>query len=219
MYTGIRLLLLICPFISSFFFLSNFQTLKFFVTLFSGTVRSGKLILGTHVNSGQMYRVYRNQAVAAYSSFYFFIFLSLQFSNRKPPLTKNGENDVSTFSRLFLIGPFWKDHIWSCPTVECPWTQWTPWTLSMDSMDIYHGLSGQSGQCPWILWTKSSESMDKVQWDQPDWTMSMDSVDIVHGLSGHCPWTHWTKSNLIWLKKLKLKYLFNLMLYFFNEDS
>ena len=37
-YTRIRLLLLICPFISSFFFLSNFQTLKFFITLFSGTV-------------------------------------------------------------------------------------------------------------------------------------------------------------------------------------
>ena len=32
MYTRIRLLL-ICPFIPSFFFLSNFQTLKFFVTL------------------------------------------------------------------------------------------------------------------------------------------------------------------------------------------
>ena len=26
--------------------------------------------------------------------------------NRKPPLTYNGENDVSTFSRLFLIGSF-----------------------------------------------------------------------------------------------------------------
>ena len=26
--------------------------------------------------------------------------------NRKPPLTYNGENDVSTFSRLFLIQPF-----------------------------------------------------------------------------------------------------------------
>ena len=34
MYTGIRLLLLIHPFISSFFFLSNFQTLKSFVTSF-----------------------------------------------------------------------------------------------------------------------------------------------------------------------------------------
>ena len=62
----------------------------------------------------------------------------------------------------------------------------------MDSVDIYHGLSGQSGQCPWILWTKSSETMDKVPWDQPDWSMSMDSVDIVHGLSGHCPGTQWT---------------------------
>ena len=26
--------------------------------------------------------------------------------NRKPPLTYNGKNDVSTFSRLFLIGSF-----------------------------------------------------------------------------------------------------------------
>ena len=60
---------LICPFISSFFFLSNFQTLKFFVTLFSWTVRRRRLKLGTHVDSGQMYRVYRNQAAAAYSSF------------------------------------------------------------------------------------------------------------------------------------------------------
>ena len=82
-YTGIRLLLLICPFISSFFFLSNFQTLKFFVTLFSGTVRPRRLKLGTPVNSGQMYRVYRNQAAAAYSSIDFFSFLSLQFSNIK----------------------------------------------------------------------------------------------------------------------------------------
>ena len=34
MYTGIRLLLLIHSFIASFFFLSNFQALKYFVTLF-----------------------------------------------------------------------------------------------------------------------------------------------------------------------------------------
>ena len=82
MYTGIRLLLLIHPFISSFFFLSNFQTSKFFVTLFSGTVRPRRLKVGTDVDSGQMYRVYQNQAAAAYSSLYF-IFLSLQFSNIK----------------------------------------------------------------------------------------------------------------------------------------
>ena len=76
-YTGIRLLLLNCPFISSFFFLSNFQTLKFFVTLFSRTVRPRRLKLGTHMDSGQMYHVYRNQAAAAYSSF----ISSFSFSN------------------------------------------------------------------------------------------------------------------------------------------
>ena len=37
--------------------------------------------------------------------------------NRKPPLTYNGENDVSIFSRLFLILRVicldcWNDHIW-----------------------------------------------------------------------------------------------------------
>ena len=79
-YTGIRLLLLIRPFIPSFFFLSNFQTLKFFVTLLSGTVRPRRLKLGTYVDSGQMYRVYQNQAAAAYSFLYF---LFLQYSNIK----------------------------------------------------------------------------------------------------------------------------------------
>ena len=80
-YTGIRLLLLICPFIFSFSFLSNFQTLKFFITLFSWTVRPRRLKIGTHVDSGQMYRVYRNQAAAAYSSF--ISSFSFQFSNIK----------------------------------------------------------------------------------------------------------------------------------------
>ena len=61
----------------TFFFLSNFQALKFFVTFFSGTVRPRRLKLGTHVDSGQMYRVYQNQAAAAYSSLSFsFFFLS-----------------------------------------------------------------------------------------------------------------------------------------------
>ena len=78
---GIKLLLLICPFISSFFFLSNFQTLKF-VTLFSQTVRPRRLRLGTHVDSGQMYHVYRNQA-AAYSFLYFFIFFLSNFQTLK----------------------------------------------------------------------------------------------------------------------------------------
>ena len=61
---------------SLFFFLSNFQTLDFFVTLFSGTVRPRRMKLGTHVDSGQMYRVYWNQAAAAYSS----LFLYFSFS-------------------------------------------------------------------------------------------------------------------------------------------
>ena len=72
---------LIHHFIFSFFFLSNFQMLKIFITLFSGTVRPRRLKLGTHLDRGQMYRVNQNQAAAAYSSLYFFIFLSLQFSN------------------------------------------------------------------------------------------------------------------------------------------
>ena len=97
MYTAIRLLLLIHSFISSVFFLSNFQTLKFFVTLFLETVRPIKLTLDTHMDNGWMYRVYRNQAAASsvrpkkfifseaasYSFLYFFSFLSLQFSNIK----------------------------------------------------------------------------------------------------------------------------------------
>ena len=80
-YTGIMLLLFFIPLFFLFFFLSNFQTLKIFVTLFSGTVRTRSLKLGTHMDSGQMYRVYRNRAAAAYSSLYFFICLPLQFSN------------------------------------------------------------------------------------------------------------------------------------------
>ena len=67
-----------------FIFLSlQYSTLKYFVTLFLGTVRPRRLKLGTHMDSGQMYHVYWNQAAAAYSSLYFFIFLSLQFSTLK----------------------------------------------------------------------------------------------------------------------------------------
>ena len=67
-----------------FIFLSlQFSNIKIFVILFSATVRPRRLKHGTHVDSGQMYRVYRNQAAGVYSSLYFFIFLSLQFSNIK----------------------------------------------------------------------------------------------------------------------------------------
>ena len=48
-----------------------------FVTLFSGMMRPIKLELGTHVDNGLIYRVYRNQAAAAYSFLYmYFFFLS-----------------------------------------------------------------------------------------------------------------------------------------------
>ena len=77
MYTGIRLLLHIRPFISSFFFLSNFQTLKSFVALFSGTVRPIKFKLDTQLDVGWMYRVCRNQATTSYLSLIsLFFFLS-----------------------------------------------------------------------------------------------------------------------------------------------
>ena len=67
----------------SFFFLFNFQTLKCLVTLFSGTVRPRKLNLGTHVDSGQMYCLYRNQAAAAYSSLYVLLFFLSSFQTLK----------------------------------------------------------------------------------------------------------------------------------------
>ena len=72
-FTGIRLLFLIRPCISSVFFLSVFRH------FFSGTVRLKRLKLSTHMDSGQMYHVYWNQATATYSSLYFFNFLSLNF--------------------------------------------------------------------------------------------------------------------------------------------
>ena len=68
-YTGMYLSLY------CFIFLSNFWTFKFFVTLFSGTVRPRRLKLGTRMNSGWMYRANRNQTATSY--------LSLQFSNIK----------------------------------------------------------------------------------------------------------------------------------------
>ena len=83
LYTGIRLLLLIPPFISSFFFLSNFQTLPIFVTLFSGTERPRRLKLGTRMDSGQMYGVYWNQAAALICPIYFFIFFLSNFQTLK----------------------------------------------------------------------------------------------------------------------------------------
>ena len=74
-----------CLFVPLFFpfSLCNFQTLKIFVTLFSGTVRPRRFKLYTNVDNEWMYCVYRNQAAAMYLSLYLFIFLSLQFSSIK----------------------------------------------------------------------------------------------------------------------------------------
>ena len=76
MYTRIGLLLLIHLFYFFIFLSLQFSNIKIFVTLFSRTVRPRGLKLSTHVDSGQMYRVYGNQAAAAYLYLYFFIFLS-----------------------------------------------------------------------------------------------------------------------------------------------
>ena len=70
------------PYFFIFLFL-QFSTLKFFITLFSGTMRPRRLKIGTRLDSGQIYHVYQNQAAASYSSLYLFIFLSLQFSTLK----------------------------------------------------------------------------------------------------------------------------------------
>ena len=53
--------------------------MKIFVTLFLGIVRPRKL----EVNSGCMYHVYLNQAAAAYSFLYFFIFFLSNFQMLK----------------------------------------------------------------------------------------------------------------------------------------
>ena len=86
-YIGIRLLLHICPFISSFFFLFNFLTLKFLVTLFSGTVRPRRLKLGTHPwytpeQWADVSCIPQSGCCCLFVPL-FFIFLSLQFSNMK----------------------------------------------------------------------------------------------------------------------------------------
>ena len=72
-----------------FIFLSlQFSNIKIFVTFFSGTVRPRRLNLGTHLNNGQVYGVYQNQAAAAYLSLYFSfspIFKHWNFSSHFSP--------------------------------------------------------------------------------------------------------------------------------------
>ena len=110
MYTRIRLLLLIRP-ISSFFFLSNFQTLKFFITVFSGTVRPRRLKLSTHVNSGQVYSVYRNQAATSYLSRYFFSFLLSSFQTLKDFVALFSETEAYKVDTWYTHG--------QCVDVSC----------------------------------------------------------------------------------------------------
>ena len=65
-----------------FFFLQD-SNIKVFVTLFSGTVRPRRLKLGTHMDNGWMYRVYQNQAAAAYLFLYFLFFFLSNFQTLK----------------------------------------------------------------------------------------------------------------------------------------
>ena len=67
-----------CLFVPLFLPFSVQFSLKNFITLFSGTVRHTKLKLGTHMDNGLMYCVYRNPVAASYLSLYFtFLFLLL----------------------------------------------------------------------------------------------------------------------------------------------
>ena len=84
----------------------------------------------------------------------------------------------------------------------------TPCRESLDSLDVYHGLSGL---LPWTIWTVSRETLEKVWWvheqflrsSETSWTgqctgtKSRESMGKVQGLcgqSGVCPWTLWNKS-------------------------
>ena len=79
MWKRTRLLLLILPLISSFFFLSNFQISHNFISLFSGTERPTKLKLGPHMNSRLVYHVYLESGCWSY----FFISSIFFLSNSK----------------------------------------------------------------------------------------------------------------------------------------
>ena len=52
----------------------------------------------------------------------------------------------------------------------------TEWTLSMDSVDIVHGLSGH---CPWTQWTLSMDLRSNTPAGQCPWTISTGSMDFL----------------------------------------
>ena len=103
---------------SSFYFFIflylQFSNIKYFVTLFSRTVRPRWLKLSTLMDKGEVYRVYQNRAAAVCLSLNFFIFLSLQFSN------------INIFGTLFsgTVRPrrlklgWWAD-VWCIPESGC----------------------------------------------------------------------------------------------------
>ena len=73
----------------------------------------------------------------------------------------------------------------------------------METLDIFHGISGKSGQCPLILWTKSKEPKQTGQCRRIQWTLSTVSLhvfprslsmDDVHGIHVQCALTPWTMS-------------------------
>ena len=66
-----------------FFFLSNFQTLNNFVTLFSRTVGPRRLQLGTFVDNEWMYRAPESAAAAYLSFFHFFFSPIFKFKKKK----------------------------------------------------------------------------------------------------------------------------------------
>ena len=91
-----------------------------------------------------------------------------------------------------------------CPSVKCSLNPWAPWTMSMDSLDIDHGISGKSGQSPRYSGQSpgSPLRLDNVHGLSGHcplfpWTVLMNSLDSVHGLSGksgQCKWILWTQS-------------------------
>ena len=98
-------LLSFCYYVILWFCHSVTFEIKIFVTLFSGSVRPSRLILGTQVDSGQMYRVYWNQAAATYLSLYFFIFLSLQFLNIREVMGSIPSHNIPKSLKMVLAAP------------------------------------------------------------------------------------------------------------------
>ena len=126
---------------------------KIFVTIFSGIVRPRRLKLGTNVDSGQMYRVYRNQAATAYSSLYFFnVPLLSQFTFYTMANEKNDESRHDKTNKLTVrpaktqislsIRPVWSES--SLSASRKLGSVATYWAHSEDS--------DQTGRMPRRIW-------------------------------------------------------------------